>query len=515
MTTDRIDVVHVDPDPAVRERVRSALGGGEPWTVTGVAEPAAAAERVSERRPDCLVGTVGPDLSATVRATRADLPIVRFVAAEPTASDDRLLTDEWVEHVRRRPDRGTVDLELLDARVERLVERCHERTARADEAARLRRYADCLAVVRRTVDRLVRAEEPAAVPPLVVEGLETTFEFDLVGVWTLSASGDRLEPAGITDRGRELIDEVPTYRRDEESLTWAAFEAGETRTVGNVRDRPSRHNPETPIGSEIVAPIGEYAVLNVGSTAPEAFTEHDVRLVELWADTARTAFALTEQVDRLERRTEQLRRERDRLSELVTGVAHNLRNPLNVALGRLDDLPDDGSSAALERALHRMEQLVEDALRFARHGREAERTEPVSLDEVVRDRWAAVGADVEGATLCRALDGPPVVADPERLADAVANLLDNAVRHAGPSVSVVVGRLDDGFYVADDGPGIPAEERERVFDGGYSTATQGTGLGLAIVREVAQAHGWSVRAVESAPGGARIEVVDVTFDDGA
>ncbi|MFB6175664.1 MAG: sensor histidine kinase, partial [Halobaculum sp.] len=82
-----------------------------------------------------------------------------------------------------------------------------------------------------------------------------------------------------------------------------------------------------------------------------------------------------------------------------------------------------------------------------------------------------------------------------------------AVEHGGPDVRITVGALDDGegFYVADDGPGIPAGSREDVFDPGYSTAEDGTGFGLAIVREMAVAHGWDTAATESADGGARFE----------
>lgn len=78
-----------------------------------------------------------------------------------------------------------------------------------------------------------------------------------------------------------------------------------------------------------------------------------------------------------------------------------------------------------------------------------------------------------------------------------------------PGVTVRVGELDDpgGFYVADDGSGIDPDQRERIFDDGYTTSQSGTGLGLAIVENIAAAHGWAVRVTESAEGGARFEVV--------
>jgi len=78
-------------------------------------------------------------------------------------------------------------------------------------------------------------------------------------------------------------------------------------------------------------------------------------------------------------------------------------------------------------------------------------------------------------------------------------------------VTVTVGAIDGrGFYVADDGPGIPEEDREDVLESGYTTSQDGTGFGLAIVSEIAEAHGWSVEVTESGAGGARFEITGVT-----
>jgi nitrogen-specific signal transduction histidine kinase len=87
---------------------------------------------------------------------------------------------------------------------------------------------------------------------------------------------------------------------------------------------------------------------------------------------------------------------------------------------------------------------------------------------------------------------------------------DDAVEHGRDDVTVTVGDLETGFYVADDGPGVPADERESVFDAGYSTATDGTGFGLSIVKQIADAHGWDVTLTESEAGGARFEITGVT-----
>lgn len=72
-----------------------------------------------------------------------------------------------------------------------------------------------------------------------------------------------------------------------------------------------------------------------------------------------------------------------------------------------------------------------------------------------------------------------------------------------------MGTLADGFYVEDSGPGIPPDEREQVFEFGFSQSDDGTGHGLSIVEQIAEAHGWSVRVVEGPSGGARFEFTGI------
>jgi signal transduction histidine kinase len=100
-------------------------------------------------------------------------------------------------------------------------------------------------------------------------------------------------------------------------------------------------------------------------------------------------------------------------------------------------------------------------------------------------------------------------ADRRKLRRLFENLFANAAEHGttdrDDGLTVEVGDTERGFYVADDGPGIPERDREVVFERGYSTA-DGTGYGLAIVAELAAAHGWSVSVTESESGGARIDV---------
>jgi signal transduction histidine kinase len=236
----------------------------------------------------------------------------------------------------------------------------------------------------------------------------------------------------------------------------------------------------------------------------------------------------------IERRTEyerRLQRRNERLEEFTNVVAHDLRNPLNVAGGRLDLLAAEGCDSAhldaVDDALDRMRAIVDETLTLATQGRHVGRTEPVALPELADRCWRTV--DTGAATLAVDADAS-VLADADRLRHLFENLFRNSVEHgstnsrpeaddpadspAGPRVRVGVLRHDDGpvgFYVADDGPGIPADERDRVFEPGYTTDPDGTGYGLPIVQWITEAHGWTVSATESADGGARFEFTGVTF----
>ena len=144
--------------------------------------------------------------------------------------------------------------------------------------------------------------------------------------------------------------------------------------------------------------------------------------------------------------------------------------------------------------------MIEDLLQLARDGQPIDETEPVSLETAAREAWKMV--ETPEATLAVAGDRE-FEADPDRLASLLENLFRNAIEHAGPDVTVTVEPTTAGFAVEDDGPGIPPEDRETVFDSGYTTDEQGTGFGLAIVSEIATAHDWSVEIEEGTDGGAR------------
>lgn len=135
-------------------------------------------------------------------------------------------------------------------------------------------------------------------------------------------------------------------------------------------------------------------------------------------------------------------------------------------------------------------------------------TEVIDLRRLTENCWGNLATGE--ATFATEIDRR-IHADKGRLQQLVENLLRDPVEHGGADVAVTLWVLTDGFYVEDDGPGISEDERDDVFEAGYSTAGDGTGFGLSIVKQAAQAHGCDIRITEGTGGGARFETTGVEF----
>jgi PAS domain S-box-containing protein len=220
--------------------------------------------------------------------------------------------------------------------------------------------------------------------------------------------------------------------------------------------------------------------------------------------------------------SERLEREQ-RLEQFASVVSHDLRNPLNVIAGRVEIAYDDDDPKhleAIEDSVDRMQRLIDDLLTLARKGQTVGETEPVDLDDLVALAWD--GVQTGDATLSVESPLGTTEADRERLRELLENLFRNAIEHTDGSPTVRVGPTDQdagdeadgdrtpaGFYVADDGPGIPPDERVDVFEHGYSRSEDGSGFGLSIVGNVARAHDWQVTVSDSWAGGARFQITDL------
>lgn len=229
----------------------------------------------------------------------------------------------------------------------------------------------------------------------------------------------------------------------------------------------------------------------------------------------------------------QIRREYELIairSDFVSNVSHELRTPLSqiliftelLKLGRLRSAADrDRSLDIIDQEVRRLIRLVENVLQFSPNGKNRRRIEceSVRLEQVVQETLDAFRplASARGAILVAQL--PPLVsvrADQSALRQILLNLLDNAVKYGPREQTIRVGaERQNGrtrIVVEDQGPGIPQEDRERVWEGYFRLqresrlAVAGSGIGLAVVRSLATEMGGKTWIEDSATGGARFVV---------
>jgi PAS domain S-box-containing protein len=315
--------------------------------------------------------------------------------------------------------------------------------------------------------------------------------------------------------GKHVSEVVPTEQILSESVTKAVME-----NEAMVRELTEEVWVETPRENRCYdIRVTELSEGGGGSAAHVALMHDITERKEREEELRDREEELTRQKADLQTQKAQLEHQNERLDKFAGIVSHDLRNPLNVARGRiqftiegleaLDDPPVDLEHPRVaSNSMDRMEDIISDALTLARQGKAITETEQVALNRTVQTAWENVETKEASLDTCEPVR---IQSDEDRLLNVFENLFRNAVEHGREDVQIRVGLLDDGFYVEDDGPGIPDEEKDDVLEEGYTTASGGTGFGLAIVQDVIRAHGWDVEVTDSEDGGARFEVTGVEF----
>ena len=580
--TDRIDVLHVDDDPAVLDLTAAFLDRElDGVDVTGLTEPEAALDRLDAERFDCVVsdydmpGTNGLEFFEAVRADHPRIPFVLYTGKGSEEIASQALNAGVTGYFQKG---GPEQQRRLANRVEGAVREHRTRAIAERYSTVMEALGYPIYVVDETgtfefvneafaeLTGYDREEIRGSKPGLIKDDAAVAEAEDRLGR-VLSSDGPDVqrfpvdiypkegEPIPCRDHmavlpyeGEEfegsvgiLRDVSEEQRRREELET--KRRAIDEAPVGIAITNPDREdNPMTYVNDRFVEMTGYDRDESIGANcrflqgpdtdeetvaelrrAIDAGESTSVELLnyrkdgtEFWnrvsiapirdADGSVTNWVgFQEDITAFVERERALERQNERLDSFASIVSHDLRNPLNVARGRVDLARDPDGDPNLDPALDaldRMETIVEHTLTLAREGEavgDPERVDPVSIAEA---SWETVETD--GAAL-EVDPTRPVLADPDRLRNLFENLIRNSVEHGGPTVTVRVGDLERGFYVADDGPGIPEEKREEVLRPGVSGSAGNTGFGLAIVREIADAHGWTLDVTESPAGGAQFE----------
>jgi signal transduction histidine kinase len=361
-----------------------------------------------------------------------------------------------------------------------------------------RRYEETITALHVSTRELMNAGTVDEVLERTAEAASDVLEFPGTAVRKYDEQTGLLHHVAFGGRVGD-IESRPSYHVDE-SPHGRAIHRGETVVDSIDENDPYGRNEFT---ETLYTPIGSVGLLSIG-TVGSRFDEIDVQFAEILAENAAAAVQVVET-------TARLREERERLDRFASVISHDLRNPLSIAMLSLDNARRTHDEADFDRAaegLERMERMIDDLLTLARSGDDIEDTETADLARLTQDAWetiptgdAALTCDSDGVVEC----------DPSLLRNLLENLLRNAVEHNKDPLTVRVGMLDgdNGFYVVDNGSGIPAADREDVLNHGVS-GSDGTGLGLSIVRDISEAHGWDIVITEGRDGGARFEILTDT-----
>jgi two-component system OmpR family sensor kinase len=252
-----------------------------------------------------------------------------------------------------------------------------------------------------------------------------------------------------------------------------------------------------------------------------------VKTVDESTELGRLGSALNEMLGQIEGAITQEQAAKERLTDFVADASHELRTPIAAVLGYaelyrsgalVESKDIDNAMRRIGTETSRMERLVSDLLLLARlDQQQAVELEPVNLADVVRDAVTdSMAIDGEFPVTVEGPDSVRVIGDGQRLTQVVANLLANVRTHTPKGTSVTVRLRGGGDFVSvdvvDDGPGLPEEDADRLFERFYrmdssrSRASGGAGLGLAIVAAIVAAHGGSIEAANESGRGARVTV---------
>lgn len=453
---------------------------------------AAAAELVTGRGPDEPpdVETLMPGLESAldtqepVRLSAETSPTGSPVVYAPIASE---IVDE------RGINRGRL-LVLRDVTVQK-------------------RRQETLEELHAATNEFMQAGSRAEIAAELVETVERVLEHRYTGVFGPTPESDRFSALALSDAITEIV--------GDETISLSADQTTEVKAIEDVTVF-SQINGHVILGeadileSALVVPLGEHGVLGIGSDAPpSAFTEADRRFAKIIGLAAESAMDRAAREQELAESEQLLQRRTEQIEFLNSILQHDVLNAITAIKGKTYDLEGHVAAEAEENLeiidtwLDDIQELTQKVRRLSDATKEGFQStiEAIDLHEVVEPKVGKIDETYDEVTLTVALDDCTVRSG-DLLGQIVENLVLNAIEHNdGPDQSVDIS-TDPGeetveLRVADNGPGIPADQREDVFDPEVTSDTSHTyGFGLYFVKSMAEAYGGDVWFEESEDGGA-------------
>jgi PAS domain S-box-containing protein len=380
-----------------------------------------------------------------------------------------------------------------------------------------KRREESLASLNEAVTDLFQHRDRRAVAEGVVEIVESIVGDGHASVRLETETGSALEAVAISDTLLDSLgvdDESALPLVEEGAPVYDLFDR-ETSTL--VEETGAYTPDDIDVGSLLAIPLAEYGVLLVATGEEQALTDFDRYVLEILGRTTTATLRRVERDRELATHREELERSNENLQQFAYIASHDLHEPLRMVASYVDlldseygDQFDDEAQEYMEFAVdgaRRMQDMVDGLLRYSRVQSEAAAFEAVESQAVFEDTLDALRMRIEETgTTVTCEDLPAVQADANQLGQVFQNLLDNAMSYAGsgesdPTVEVRATTEDElvRFEVSDNGPGVPEEQRERIFEvfSRGQVDGDGTGIGLAVCRRIVRRHGGEIW-VESA-----------------
>ncbi len=363
---------------------------------------------------------------------------------------------------------------------------------------------------------LLEARDRREVAEIVVDIAESDVGCPLTVVRTHDEDRSELVPHAATEAVVESANaaDVSDLRVLSPGNTiYDAFQRGETRLF-EAEDRLAGMTPSTDdIGSLLVIPLGTHGVMTVGSLVESDLDEFERNLLEILGRTATAALNRVERDRALESYRTELEQSNENLQQFAHTASHDLQEPLRMVSSYVDlldveygDELDGEAAQYMEFAVdgaNRMQDMIDALLQYARVQTRAQEFEETDPNDVVDRTLDALQLRISDTDATVSTDSLPAVrADPDQLGQVFQNLLKNAMTYAAesgvdPRLEIGV-TTEDGqvtFEVSDNGPGIPADDREdvfEIFERNGSHDAEGTGIGLAVCQRIVRRHGGEI-----------------------
>jgi signal transduction histidine kinase len=292
---------------------------------------------------------------------------------------------------------------------------------------------------------------------------------------------------------------------NEIQTTTAPVKTRETAQVNNITTSPSYQLNCAVIPIQSVGQSSD--ILLLATHRSDAFDGPEKRLLTLLRDVAEYFTATNNQ------QSSGTGSAQEEIDTFVATLVHELRSPLGIAqayldIGRENDNNAEEQFEKVSDALRELDRTIDELASMTKNDLTIE-IEEISLAPLVQEVWESIDTSDGSIQIESAVE---LTADRVLLKILFRNLLSNAVQHGGENSTIHVGAVPNGFFIEDNGRGIPDEIKDEIFDRGFSNSG-GLGVGLSVVDDIVTAHEWEINIESEVDEGTRVEITNVTMVD--